>query len=207
MSNSSLDLVIKPSEFFQEKVTGAINECNINIDKDIEFYLVNLMCHFIDPNPLEINGEKIDIFEIPLALLLKEAQEASPDKQISLYKSIGDTSLYLSGYFQDFFDNKSFDISYFAQLGTGAYASIAEIAQERSRDLARSSMYRHLAVHFEDLVDVLATISDEMLGNSQCSKNLVQIYERWTRNQSTRLKKILEDSGIVPLPVHLNKSG
>ena len=39
----------RPSEFFKERVRVALSNNNMTIDNDVEFYLVSLLCNFIQP--------------------------------------------------------------------------------------------------------------------------------------------------------------
>ena len=113
MTKSKIQLLQRPAEFFRSKVIKAAEQQEIVLSKEVEFYLVNLLCHFIDPDRYFKLDDDIDLFDTPLAFILKKALEAPPEKQLVIYKFLGDVSLYMSGYFQDYFNNKTFDINYF----------------------------------------------------------------------------------------------
>jgi len=198
VENSSLELMVSPKEFFREKVTNAIERQNIEIDDDIEFYIVNLLCDYIDPTKSGFNPENGDPFETPLAIQLKNALEAPPEKRIKIFKNMGDTSLYISGYFQDFFNRKIYDVDYFITLGSSAYGNIAELMRDKDDSFAKT--YSMLARLFNELVEIVAEVSDGF-GTEQPA-NVLATYDRWTRNQSSaRLLRKLEESGINPIPI------
>jgi hypothetical protein len=199
MGAPQLDLTIKPQEFFKQKVTEALTNQQIQISDDIEFYLVNLLCEFITTNKLDtLNGE-LKALETPLALMLKEAIEASPTQQLRIYKYLGDTSLYLAGFFQDYFNNKAFDIGYYITLGSSAYTNVATIFRDHHGDENFMSIYGDLATKFPTLVEVVAEVSD-MPGSEVKPVDVLSIYHRWTHNNSDRLRRILQRCGITPIP-------
>ena len=53
MGAPQLELMVKPHEFFREKVTEAVANQRIELGDDVEFYVVNLLCEFIAPSKLE----------------------------------------------------------------------------------------------------------------------------------------------------------
>lgn len=200
MSEIAENLLIKPREFFREKVSHAISNQKLKVSEDVEFYLVNLLCDFISPLAIEDLGEK-DILEIPLAEIFKLALESPPEKQVKIYKILGDTSLYVSGYFQDYFNRKTYDIDYYITLGSTAYSSVSDLMKsKKSSQNHFSGVYSHLSKNFHNLVEVVAEVSD-LLGTPG-NENLLAIYDRWTKNKSERLKRKLENSGISPIDVN-----
>jgi hypothetical protein len=130
---------------------------------------------------------------------LKEAIEAPPERRSSIFKSMGDTSLYVAGYFQDYFNRKTFDISYYITMGQGAFENLSELMRREFSDPHFAEIYQEIAHRFYDLVEVLATVSDAP--GSDRSDNLLAIYDRWNQTQSERLRKILEENGIEAIPV------
>ncbi|MCX6123632.1 MAG: hypothetical protein NTV34_02610, partial [Proteobacteria bacterium] len=95
------DLSLSPEAFFRERITTASHKLNIPLADEVEFYLVNLLIEFIDPT--QLNKEfGTDILATPLVLLLKQIGEAPETKRPAMYRRLGDTSLYISGCFQDY---------------------------------------------------------------------------------------------------------
>lgn len=198
MTKSKVQLLQGPTEFFRSKVIKAADQQGLVLSKEVEFYLVNLLCHFIDPDRyFKLEGD-IDLFDTPIALILKKALEAPPEKQLMIYKTLGDISLYMSGYFQDYFNNKTFDIQYFSSIGSQAYASVATRVQGKHKNNDFYDLYQNLSLNFDHIVEVFAIISDSTITSSS-SVNLLAVYDRWTKVNSERLRKKLEKSGIVPV--------
>lgn len=204
MGATQLKLMIQPQEFFREKVTEAIANQRVDIGDEIEFYLVNLLCEFVSPVKLDtLNGE-LDALETPLAIILKHALEAPPMQKLRIYKYLGDTSLYLAGFFQDYFNRKAYDIDYYISLGSQAYDNVSSIMRDQHADRHFTAMYNDLARKFDNLVDVVAEVS-QTPADQQKVVNILAVYDRWTRNNSERLRKLLEKSGIHPIPTSREK--
>lgn len=199
MANAALQLLTTPQEFFHEKVTHASSSLEIKLDEQLEYYVVNLLCEFVTPDKLNQNlGKDVDVLDTPLAFFLKQALEASPNDQVKLYKRLGDTSLYFAGFFQEFFNRKSYDIDYYISMGRSAYQSLSSIMRDRHRDEHFTGMYGKLSDRFPDLVEIVAEVSDVPAGDRPV--DILAVYDRWTKSQSTRLRRALERVGIRPVP-------
>jgi len=75
--------LVSPLDFFRDQVTNAAQSLKLQLNDDIEFYLVNLLCEFINPAQLNID-EDMAVLDTPLALMLNKALESSPDPQIKV---------------------------------------------------------------------------------------------------------------------------
>lgn len=89
--DSILQITAGPQEFFREELKGALRDQKLEIDENIEFYVVNLLSNFISSSP--------DLFEKPLAFKLKDALEAPSEVRPKLFKQMADSSLYVAGFF------------------------------------------------------------------------------------------------------------
>ncbi|SME89626.1 hypothetical protein [Pseudobacteriovorax antillogorgiicola] len=196
---SVVDLV-KPNDFFRDKVGDAVDGLNIDLDADLEFYLVNLLCEFIQPQNL-ILGD-IDLLDTPLALIYKEALESSPQMQLKVYKKLGDISLYIAGYFQASLSRKTVGPGYYISMGSSAYQKMSSIMQRRYNELHFTEMYSNLSREFKTLVSVVTRIAGDLPIENH---NLLKIYEKWCDTQSTTLKTFLENEGLSPDSVSFKK--
>lgn len=197
MGAPQLELMINPQEFFREKVVEAVQNQQVTIGDELEFYLVNLLCEFINPTKVDTLVGEIDAMQTPLALMLKQALESPPSQRLRIFKYLGDTSLYFAGFFQDYFNRKTFDVNYYIDLGTSAYANVSTIMRDHHGDEHFTSMYKGLAQKFQCLVEIVAEVSE---AGSEKPADLLSVYDRWTRSNSDRLRRILAKNGIIPLP-------
>jgi len=201
MSSTSLDLTMSPREYFHGKITEASRDLNVKLEEHVEFYLVNLLTSFIQKTTVsEADGDaEQDVLSTPLAFMLKRAIEAPVEKQPQLYRSLGDASLYVSGFFQDYFNRKTFDINYYMTMGASAYDQASSLTRGQSRDDVFHETMESLARNFGQIVDVVAQASDSSSMNQDSS--LLILYDRWNRSGSQRIRLLLEDKGIHPIHV------
>lgn len=188
----SLSLITQPEEFFKQKVSTALKNQKVNVDQNTEFYLVNLLNHFMHAENYFIRNENGEVKEEVLALLLGETL-SSPDvtkKQEGL-KRIGDVSLYTAGFFSDSLMRKVVDIDYYIGMGKNAYANLAGMGTHSSF----RKIYSELADRFPKFVDVLAEIS--VSSGTNDAKNLLRLYELWIKTKSERVEKQLRELGII----------
>jgi len=189
MSEDPICLTITPGEYFKDLIGEAQVKSGISLKEEMEFYLVTLLTDFI---------YKSHDTSTPLALLLKESMESDPEKRMRILKLLGDQSLYFAGFFQDSFNRKAIDIDYFIRMGAGAYASLAEIHENRqSSTTDLPGLYHNLSLSFSDAVEIIAHVSEKSMGQS--TTNLLAIYERWSKSPSSRLLKKLMENGIDPI--------
>ncbi len=203
MGEPQLRLLVGPQEFFREKVSEAVSNQRLDIGDELEFYVVNLLCEFIAPGKLETVSGELDALETPLALMLKQAVEAPPTQRLRIFKYLGDTSLYFAGFFQDYFNRKTFDIGYYISLGSSAYNNVSSLIRDQHGDEHFTTMFNDLAGRFGELVEVVAEVS-ETPGEAK-PIDLLAIYDRWTRNNSERLRRMLNKAGIIPQPVPMRE--
>lgn len=175
--------------YFKDMIDAAIKNQRIKIDTMVEFYLVNLLTDFV-------NTEKIRRFaNEPLVMTLDRALNSGMSEQRILFKEIGDTTLYVSGFFSDSFNRKLVDIDYYIEIGRIAYNYLSNLMKD-----ARTvfyDLYRELAERFKTFVDILVEVSERTRLTSK--KDILRIYERWLRMKSKRNEELLRELGIEPI--------
>jgi hypothetical protein len=200
MSQQNIDLLISPREFFHEKITEASKYLNVALDEHVEFYLVNLLSNKVSTSAQSsTDAINDDFLSTPLAFMLKNAVEAPSEHQSTLYRKLGDASLYVSGFFQDYFNRKTFDINYYITMGASAYEQASVMSRNYSKDDGLSETFNSLSKNFIQIVDVVAQASDTTAMHHDSS--ILSLYDRWNRSGSERLRNILEDKGINPIKV------
>ncbi|MDB4966217.1 MAG: hypothetical protein JWN44_1906 [Myxococcales bacterium] len=172
------------AEFFQDLVAEAIRNQKVDTTTPTECYLVSLLSDFLKAPP----------DDEPLALKLAQAVN-SPDERIRQLKDVGDTSLYVSGFFSDSLQRKLVDVDYYIQMGGAAYMELARYFRGNQHSIVFGEVYDELGNKFPRYVDVFAEVAEEtMTGNH----NLVQLYERWLRTGSEWMERRLRAQGVLP---------
>ncbi len=200
MTSSSLELIQSPQEFFHDKITTASRQLKVRLEDHVEFYLVNLLTSYVtSTGPAGDSHESPSILSTPLAFLLKRALEAPAEKQSALFRQLGDTSLYVSGFFQDFFNNKTIDINYYISMGASAYKQAGTLSKCQARDDSLHETLDSLSENFNQVVEIFAQASDSTA--MEKNEDILILYDRWNRSGSERLRQLLQEKGIQPIKV------
>jgi hypothetical protein len=171
------------AEYFYEVVTEAIRNQGVDTSQTAEYYLVNLLAAYT----------KAPVDDEPLGLKAAASVLASPDERIRQLKDVGDTSLYISGFFADSLQRRLVDVDYYIELGGRAYG---ELARHFKVTRGAGEVYVELQEKFPRFVDVLAEISERSSMTS--AQGVVQLYERWLRTGSERVAQRLRAQGVLP---------
>ena len=177
------------AEYFKELVEGALAHQRIAAGELTSFYVVNLLTGFLQ-RPAEED-------ETPLAFRLAEALEAAGMRQRATLKQIGDSSLFISGFFADSLNRKLVDVDYYVSIGGTAYTALSRYETD-----AFSPVFAELADNFVRFVDVLSEVSERASLGSNA--DLLRLYERWLRTGSPRSGQLLAEQGVVPSLVTKN---
>lgn len=186
--------ILQPVDFFRTQVSTAATSLGVELKVDLEFYLVNLLCEFINPAQLQLD-EKMGVLDTPLALMLKKALESSPEMQIKVYKRLGDTSLYFAGYFQDYIQKKTVDLNYYVDMGSAAYERTSHLLRSQKNDTHFSGMYLELSQEFRKLVSVITEVSG--LLNHSSKKDSKTSFEYPGLNKLDQIKGLTGDEILL----------
>jgi hypothetical protein len=170
-------------EYFKALVEGALTHQKLVVNELTAFYVVRLLAGFVD-QPVDESAA--------MALRLADAFERGGLHQRQALKQIGDTSLFVSGFFPDSFNNGLVDAEYYVQVGEVAYAALSR--HERGQ---LSSVFAELAKKFNDVVEIVSEVSERSTGTS--NRDVLRLYERWLKTGSRHCAQILMERGVVPL--------
>jgi hypothetical protein len=176
-----------PVEYFKELVESSLSRQRVRAGDLTAFYLVNLLCQYVrlDASPHAADDGQ------PMAFRLARALDSGGSEQRARLRSVGDFSLFMSGFFSDSLTRRAVDVDYYRSLGECAYASLS-----RSEDQAVAAVFAELARKFVGFMDVLADVSDRTTMAS--TGEALRIYEKWLRTGSVRDGQRLLERGILP---------
>jgi hypothetical protein len=172
------------AEYFKQLVDEALAHQRIAAQELTAFYVVQLLAGYLQQREGDDSTE-------PLALKLARALEGGGIQQRTTLRQIGDTSLFVSGFFSDSLRRKLVDVDYYVSIGGYAYNALS-----RQETDALSPVFAELATKFVDFVDVLSEVSER----SACSSNsdLLRLYEKWLKTGSAHSGQLLIERGVVP---------
>jgi hypothetical protein len=176
-----------PAAYFRELVDSALSRQRVTAADLTASYLVNLLCQFMRADAHDGFGRDAE----PLAFRLARALDNGGSAQRAQLRSLGDLSLFVSGFFADSFPRRTIDVDYYVSMGEYAYGSFSR----RDRD-AFAEVFGELSRKFVGFMDVLSDISERT--GPASSADALRLYEKWLRTGSARDGRRLLEHGILP---------
>ena len=182
-----------PMEFFREQLERAMEHQKVSTSTFTEHYLVNLLSACVHGDrPRSEPGSD----ETPLAILYIRAVQSSRAERTRLLRTMGDTALFVSGFFADSLSHKLVDLGYYKAMGGRAYARLSREDAALGGGIG-ATVFSELSGRFSEFADVLAEVSE----TSRLSTNtsVLRLYERWVQTGSRRAAALLAERGIAPV--------
>jgi len=151
---------------------------NVEVESYLVFTLMRFTCH-----------AGLGHGALATEYLAGAARSASPDR----LRDVGDHCLLLAGLYPGRARRRLVRVSYFVDLGRGAYHHLSRVMADGS-----AQMYEELAGTFVSMMDVLLTVRAMDAGRSCLDP--VCAYELWNDTGSRHaLQALRADSNVVPL--------
>ena len=172
-------------EYFREAISLAIRRCSSNLSDEVQAYLIYLLTDFARSERVYsgVNAGEQPI----LVLLLERALESPPAEANRIFKHIGDSTLYLSGYFGEKTQATGVSNSYYFAMGEDAYGRLAENT--------RVPVYSELSDTFERLVFLLRQVS--LAHKTATPEEILSWLEQYKQSQNPELKALLIQNGVL----------
>jgi hypothetical protein len=169
--------------FFHEVLTDALESMRVDATEPAGWYLVTLLGDFT----------RARLPDEPLAVKLAQSAAGDPGERVKTLKEVGDTSLYVAGFFAESLSRKLVDADYYIGLGRGAYAELAG----RMGSSSITDVYRELAEGFPGFVEVLAEVRRRV---DFAGADVMKLYEQWLRTRDAWIEKKLRALGVLVDP-------
>jgi hypothetical protein len=179
-----------PSEFFRAQVGKALEHRRLENSAFAAGYLVDLLTRCLRADALPAPEPGFD--DVPLALLYLRALQAPAHERARRLRQMGDTALFVSGFFADGLADRDGDLRYYRRLGGFAYARLG-----RERSWLGTDVFTELAARFPAYADVLSEVSES--SGLTATPSLLRLYERWSQTRSARAARLLQEHGITPV--------
>ena len=198
MNKKQPDFMQSPAEYFGEVLQEAFESRQIKTFPLVHQYLIDMLTYYMfTDNLFDIDketGQRKSPFLAELYLTAHQ-KDLTGEERVDLYKKLGDTSLYISGFFGDSLKRKVVDVDYYAGIGGAAYGCLAEQAEES----LYAKLYEEFAHRFLEFVDVLTFISQKVL--IQTNKDLLRLYDRYISTGSELAREQLIENGLLANPL------
>jgi hypothetical protein len=178
-------------QFFREQLEQAMEHQKVSTSQFTQYYLVNLLAGVVRGHvpPAEPGYD-----ETPLALLYVRAIQSSRRDRAKLLRAMGDTALFVSGFFADSLGGRLVDLDYYKAMGGFAYARLARDEDPR---IFGPEVFSELSGRFTQFADLLSEISEK--SQVATDKSVLKLYERWIQTGSRRVAALLAERGITPV--------
>jgi hypothetical protein len=178
-------------EWFREMVGDALSHRRLAIQEETEFYLVNLLAGFLERERLFVEEEDGSVTAEPLALVLLKALQGDRRTRVAGLRRLGDTALFVSGFFGDSLARSTVDVDYYISMGERAYDALART----ERGVGLDALYGELAARFVQFVDLFAEIAE--LSDLRSNRGLLRLYERFLATRDARVAERLRERGVA----------
>jgi len=178
-------------EWFREMVTDVASSRRLRIKEITEFYLVNLLANFVRTEKLFVEDADGQVREEPLALILLEALSRGGQARSHGLRRLGDTALFVSGFFGDSISRSAVDVDYYVAMGERAYGALADA----ERPGAGEGPFTELSRRFATFVDLFAEIAE--LSQLRSNRGLLRLYERFLLTRDARVAERLRERGVA----------
>ena len=186
-------------EYFREALGAALSKQRVPLTETAQAYLVHLLADF---------GRSENAFagadhgaKTTLTELYARALDAEPEEAVRIYKHMGDSSLYLSGFFRES-AHEVVGRDYYVSMGERAYSSVAGLI--RPTAATSSALFDELSARFTALVDLLEVISLHGTRTAEPDAvndlRLLELVEAYRRTGSQEVLDALQAHGVVLKP-------
>jgi hypothetical protein len=183
-------LAASVDEYFHEVVTDALSAVDLDASQPASWYLVGLLGDFT----------KARLTDEPLGLKLAAPGEDAGERMKNL-KQVGDTSLYVAGFFAESLSRSLVDVDYYVGLGQSAYAQLARSFGGTRSNKSIGEVYEELAEKFPKFVDVLMQVRRRTnLAELNQTTDIGKLYEIWLRTRDEWVEKKLKAAGLIVDP-------
>ena len=121
----------------------------------------------------------------------EDLEEDGREERREGLRRLGDTSLFVTGFFGDSLARSAVDPSYYVAMGERAYEALAA----SPGPAGTADLFGEMARRFEDLVDVLAEVAE--MQDLRSNRGLVRLYERFLHTGSERVAGMLRARGVA----------
>ncbi len=157
-------LIIENSlqSFFFDKLQEVNKKASRPVSNESIYYLSMVLDQFGESARL-FEEEEGKLREKVLGIKLLEASNLPDSQKKRCLKEIGDTALFVSGYFHESLNSKIIDVGYYENLGQIAYKNLDGFFPKAYEV---PSFYKNLSKRFSCLTNLVSIISQDFFSNN-----------------------------------------
>ncbi len=174
-------------DYFHEHVEQARDGLGLDITDETSLYLVQLLTE-------RGRADQNMPSEVTLAELHGRAANAPPAQQAATYRELGDTALYLVGYFEENVQRRIVTPDYYKNMGSAAYYRVDQVLKRWFAD-AFGPVFTELAMGFEGCARLLTAVRDAHLAEQPAE--VLSLYDRYMRTGDAETASRLRAAGLL----------
>ncbi|BES73183.1 hypothetical protein RE428_42010 [Marinobacter nanhaiticus D15-8W] len=175
-------------DYFRERLDGCADALEPRPEEDTLWYVGATLARLGDSRQL-FSYEEGQLRLRPLALLYKDAHEASADHERCLIlRQLGDQALFIGALFPELYARKGFQQDYFVGMGGGAYDYLADNAASHRH------VFAELAERFSSFLDLISQACARRGSNHV--EDVLALYRQWCATGDEQLADQLVMMGI-----------
>ncbi|TBW49382.1 hypothetical protein EZI54_19855 [Marinobacter halodurans] len=175
-------------DYFRERLTDCAEALAPRPEEDTLWYVGSVLARLGDSRQL-FSYDDGQLSLRPLALLYKDAHEASADHERCLIlRQLGDQALFLGALFAERYARKGFRQDYFVGMGGGAYDYLSDNAYSHRH------VFAELADRFTAFLDLIARACARNAGTGV--EDVLALYRQWRMTGDEQMGEQLRALGI-----------
>lgn len=180
-------------EYFHDAIQRTKAKLDLRLAEHAEFYIVNLLSECRNTDRLYLRNEG-QLEDLPLALMLERAVHGPTlAERIKYFQRLGDTALFIAGYFPGRARRNLVDLDYYIRMGGGAYLSLASLYRS---DDAFGQIFSELGEKFGRCVNMLTIVRNTLSAQQNKHAGLLELYEKWLATGDEQLRLLLQKEGL-----------
>ena len=192
MNERKIDVSPNINAYFEEVVQDAMRVRRLDATTAAEHYLVGLLAD-------HARGDQVgSALDRPLTFQLNDALQEHGATRFQKLRVIGDTVLYVLGFFGSCLTRRGADRRYVLGVGASAYDHASAMLRLGGND--GHDVLRELSRKFQRFVEVLSEIAQGILAPVDHDARLVlSLYQSWQQEGSEQLARVLGAKGLCPV--------
>ena len=166
-------------EFFKDSVAAAMDKQGVAADDHTAYYVVNLLTLFARSEKLYDRNTDGRARRRWRCCSRRPQPRTIRETRNLVLRRVGDTSLFVAGFFGDGFARKLVDVDYYIDMGGAAYGRLSDNVRGTVARPRFGGVFAELAQKFRDFVDVLAEIRDS--ARAADDFDMLRLYDLWLR--------------------------
>lgn len=156
LEKSEIVLETSLQAFFYDQLTEVNKKYSAPLPRETIYYSSLVMDHFGESGKYFELNEEGKVREKTLGVKLLESTNLTKTTQKSTLKDVGDTALFLCGYFSDSLNRKIVDLGYYQEIGQIAYRRLDSMVPSAYEV---PSFFEKLSYKFSSLAELMNIVS------------------------------------------------